>query len=103
MELPKISTKVIHSESKSAWNVVAISHGDKYKIARVPYTETTIVNGQQIINQNKQQAYEHAKFISDCFNGVYKGGKGSLKKIKPPLITDLMEELVYTDEDYALN
>lgn len=103
MELPTIKTKVVHSESKPAWNVVATSHGDKYKIARVPYTETTIVNGQQIINQSKQQAYEHAKFISDCFNGVYKGGKGSLKKLKPPLIEDLSVEPIYSDEDYALD
>ena len=103
MELPKISTKVIHSETKPAWNVVATSHGDKYKIARVPYTENSVVSGQLIVNQSKQQAYEHAKFISDCFNGMYKGGKGSLKKLKVPSISDLTEELVYADEDYALD
>lgn len=104
MELPEIKTKVVHSESKPAWNVVATSHGDKYKIARIPYSENVVVNGQQIINQSKQQAYEHAKFISDCFNGVYKGGKNSLKKLNPPLIEDLsVEPLVYSDEDYALD
>ena len=103
MELPKIQTKVVHSETKPAWNVVATSHGDKYKIARVPYSETTIVSGQPIINTSKQQSYEHAKFISDCFNGVYKGDKKSLRKIKIPSIEDLLEEPIYTDEDYALD
>jgi hypothetical protein len=33
----KMHTKVKHSLSKSAWNVIGTNIGGKYKIARVPY------------------------------------------------------------------
>ena len=41
MTNPKIKTKVVHSQTKSAYNVVGTSLGNKYKIARIPY-ETRI-------------------------------------------------------------
>lgn len=61
-----IKTKVVHSESKTAWNVIGVICGGKYKIARVPYV---IVEGCKILNtQNKNEALEHAQFISEAFN-----------------------------------
>jgi len=65
MENPNIKTKAIHSQSKTAWNIVGISLGGKYKIARVPY----FVCEDEIINEiNRKEAFEHATFISNCFN-----------------------------------
>lgn len=37
MENLKIKTKVVHSQSKTAWNVIGEQLGGKYKIARIPY------------------------------------------------------------------
>jgi len=69
MGLPKIQTRVVHSESKHAWNVIGTELGSKYKIARVPYTP---VAGSNILSdREKQEAYEHAVFISTCFNAAY--------------------------------
>ena len=67
MTNPKIKTKVVHSETKSAYNVVGTSLGKKYKIARVPY----LVNGdlyKEWNNREMVQAKNHAEFISYCFN-----------------------------------
>lgn len=63
---PNIKTKVVHSRTKDAWNVVGTSLGEKYKIARIPYTfmsENCITSVR-----NKAEALEHAMFISYCFN-----------------------------------
>jgi len=35
-----METKVVHSQSKNAWNVVNTELGGKYKIARIPYSQT---------------------------------------------------------------
>lgn len=65
MENPNIKTKVVHSKSKDAWNVVGTSLGRKYKIARVPY----LISEDEIINtMDKSEALLHAQFISRCFN-----------------------------------
>ena len=65
MKHPKLVTKVKHSESKSAWNVIGDTVGAKYKIARVPY----LVSDSEILNtREKAEALEHAMFISFCFN-----------------------------------
>lgn len=67
---PNIKTKVKHSESKSAWNIIGDNMGEKYKIARVPYL---IVDDDEILStQNKEEALEHAMFISFCFNNTDK-------------------------------
>jgi len=61
-----IKTSVVHSQSKTAWNVVGTSFGEKYKIARVPYV---VVEGSEIVTtRNKNEALTHATFISECFN-----------------------------------
>lgn len=68
--MKNIRTKVVHSESKSAWNVIGTGWGGKYKIARVPY----LVCDHEIINtQRKNEALEHALFISDAFNNACRG------------------------------
>jgi len=65
MENPNIKTKVVHSESKTAWNVIGTNLGAKYKIARVPYL---ITNNEIIDTVEKSEALRHAQFISRCFN-----------------------------------
>lgn len=65
MENPKIKTKVVHSQSKSAWNVVGTKIPGKFKIARFPY----LVTGNEIIDtKEKNEALLHAEYISKCFN-----------------------------------
>jgi len=65
MENPNIKTKVVHSESKQAWNVIGTRLGAKYKIAIIPY----LITGNEIIDTpEKTEALRHAKFMSQCFN-----------------------------------
>lgn len=75
MKYPRINTKVVHSLSKPAWNVVADKQwGAKFKIARCPY----VVTGDKIgDNMRRQEAYEHAEYISFCFNN-----SGKIKDIQ---------------------
>lgn len=65
MKNPKIKTQVVHSQTKSAWNIVGTSLGGKYKIARVPYI---VMDNQELSDRGRIEAHEHAQFISDCFN-----------------------------------
>ena len=65
MQNPKIKTKVVHSLTKEAWNVVGTKIPGKFKIARVPY----LITGNDIIDTKyKSEALLHAEFISKCFN-----------------------------------
>jgi len=65
MQNPKIKTKVVHSQSKSSWNIVGTGLSGKYKIARIPY----VVSGNEICDaREKAEALHHAEFISFCFN-----------------------------------
>ncbi|OBW43509.1 hypothetical protein AB670_00038 [Chryseobacterium sp. MOF25P] len=60
-----MKTIVKHSRTKSAWNVVSTTIGTKYKIAVVPY----ILTDDEITQtKEKNEALEHAEFISKCFN-----------------------------------
>lgn len=65
MKDPKIKTKVVHSQTKPAWNIVGETLGGKYKIARVPYV---CDKNEDLTNKGRAKAFEHAKFISYCFN-----------------------------------
>lgn len=65
MKDPKIKTRVVHSQTKSAWNIIGEKLGGKYKIARVPYV---CINDQYVTDKNRVEAFEHAEFISYCFN-----------------------------------
>jgi len=65
MNSPNIKTKVLHSQSKDAWNVVGTGLSGKYKIARIPY----VLCGNDFIDtKQKAEALHHAEFISHCFN-----------------------------------
>jgi hypothetical protein len=70
MKNRKIKTKVIHSQSKNAYNVVSETLGTTYKVARCPYVvvdnvdiDTTLIN-----MKNRLEAFDNAVFISFCFN-----------------------------------
>lgn len=62
---PKIKTKVVHSQTKASWNIIGEELGSKYKIARVPYI---VLDSQELSDRNRIEAFEHATFISYCFN-----------------------------------
>lgn len=66
MKNPNIKTRLVHSKTKPAWNVVGETLGGKYKIARVPYT--VISYDELLSTKQKHEALEHAEFISYCFN-----------------------------------
>lgn len=70
MKNPNIKTQVVHSLSKSAWNVIGTKLGGKYKIARVPYYAYR--DDDYTSEKNRVEAFEHAKFISYCFNNAEK-------------------------------
>jgi len=56
-----MKTEVVHSRSKDAWNVVGTELGGKYKIARIPYTQSD----NDILNTRwKHEALEIAMHIS---------------------------------------
>lgn len=67
MENPKIKTKVVHSETKTAYNVIGTSLGEKYKIARIPYLVNDNLS-EKFNNKEMDEAKNHAEFISYCFN-----------------------------------
>jgi hypothetical protein len=64
-----IATKVVHSQSKSAWNVVGTKWGGKYKIAIVPYAPSS---HEDVTLLNRHEAYTYAMFISNAFNAQAK-------------------------------
>ena len=67
-----VQTIVVHSLTKSAWNVIGVSIPGKFKIARVPYFFT---GSDESTSVERQEAYEHAVFISNYFNEQYKTKK----------------------------
>lgn len=65
MKNPNIKTRVVHSQSKSAWNVIGTELGKRYKIARIPYEDS----GYEVLSfRDKQEAFNIAQYISYCFN-----------------------------------
>lgn len=57
--------KVVHSQSKPAFNIVSVKFGAKYKIARIPYV---ICGYNEIDTREKKQAENHANLIAKHFN-----------------------------------
>ncbi len=56
-----MKAKVVHSQSKDTWNVVCMELGSKYKIARIPYSQTD----DDVLNTIcKHEALEIAMHIS---------------------------------------
>jgi hypothetical protein len=69
MKDPEIKTKIVHSQSNSAWNIIGNDLGKKYKISRVPYLST---NDEEVTKRERAEAYQHAEFIKWCFNNSAK-------------------------------
>lgn len=67
--ISKMKTKVEHSDSQFAWNVINTTLGLKRKIAVVPYVGTDIYPAHDPL---RNEAQDHAEFISRCFNKKYK-------------------------------
>ena len=53
-------TKVVHSETKPAWNVVSTMLGSKFKLARVPYLPC---DDESVAAQLKEEAFEYLKRV----------------------------------------
>jgi len=70
MKNPNLKTKVVHSESKNAWNVVGTELSTRFKVARCPYyvDETNGEYSAKINTREKAEALTCAEFISWCFN-----------------------------------
>lgn len=62
----KIKTKVVHSLSKDAWNIVSTTLTSKYKIARIPYI--VLEHNDELNIKYKNEAKDIAEFISLSFN-----------------------------------
>jgi len=58
----------VHSQSKTAWNVIGDMPGCKYKIARCQYHVLDNNENDILSVKNKHEALEHAQFISMAFN-----------------------------------
>jgi hypothetical protein len=65
MQNPNITTKVVHSQTKTAWNVIG-ELGCKHKVARVPYL--VFDDDDELTKTERAEAKMHAEFISYCFN-----------------------------------
>jgi len=59
-----METKVVHSQSKDAWNIIGELIGHDYKIARFPYL--TVPDSDILTTRNKANALERAMFVSKC-------------------------------------
>lgn len=67
-----IKTKIIHSKSKNAWNVVGTTLGGKFKIASFPYPAESGTDKETLsINKaTKNEAYKLAKFVKFCLGNT---------------------------------
>ena len=65
MKNPNQPTKIVHSRTKSAWNIQGDVAGGKFKIARVPYFTC---EDEELTAKWRKESLEHAEFISYCFN-----------------------------------
>ena len=60
-----ITTIIKHSESKTAWNVIGTTLGERYKYATIPYCKGI----NEIINtKEKAESLKIAMFISYSLN-----------------------------------
>lgn len=57
---PQTKAKVVHSKSKTAFNIIGCSLGKKHKIAVIPYVAGVAID--------RNEAQQHAEFIAHCFN-----------------------------------
>ena len=62
------ATKIKHSQSKNAWNIIGDIPGCKYKIARIPYYQSKEKGMDMYNTRQKSEALDDAEFISFCLN-----------------------------------
>jgi hypothetical protein len=60
--------KVVHSQSKNAWNVINTSLGCKYKIARFPYEPINITGYDDYNTTIKEEARQNALLFAEAPN-----------------------------------
>ena len=65
----KTNVKVVHSKTKSAWNIIGTKLGCKYKIARIPYLVLEQGENMEKINtKEKAEALEIAQYLANALN-----------------------------------
>ena len=62
------NVKVLHSKSKSSWNIVSNKLNTKFKIAQIPYV--TDDRFKEVSEKNRLEAFEYANFISKALNNM---------------------------------
>jgi hypothetical protein len=86
MKNPNIKTKVLHSETNNAWNVIGTSLAKKFKIARVPYVVNKNLSKEEY-NKKIKEAENIAEFISECFNNSEK----IIELLKPAPVIEIKD------------
>jgi hypothetical protein len=61
--------RVVHSETKNAWNIVGTILGGKYKWARIPYEQYK--GNESLSTKEKFDALLLAEFIAEQINHGY--------------------------------
>ena len=68
-----MKTKVVHSQTKAAWNIVGTTPGLTYKLARIPYHVRVDTENDDPINQEeRKRAFKLAESISRFLNTASK-------------------------------
>lgn len=96
MKNPNIKTKVVHSLSKSSWNVIGETLGSKYKIVRAPYFTS---DNKELTAKERKEAFNHAEYISWCFNN----STLILKTFSKIEDNDKLGTFVFMGEEYDLD
>ena len=61
--------EIKHSESKTSWNIIGTSAGSRYKIARIPYIQTSVGDYKEMYNtREKAETLEIAQYIVNLLN-----------------------------------
>ena len=79
-----MNVKVIHSESKPAWNIVNTILGGKYKLVNVPYVRTGV--DPEVASANKEEARKLANYLANCINKI--GGNNT----NSPLVVGTLDQ-----------
>jgi hypothetical protein len=64
-----MKTKVVHSQSKTAWNIIGTELGGKFKIARIPYV---CIDDEIHDTMQKSEALKIALFVSKSMQNYNK-------------------------------
>jgi len=67
---PQIKVRIVHSKTEPAWRIISMSISDKQEVAIIPYN---VIEGSEMYNtEKKNEALQHARFVTRCFNNVDK-------------------------------